>query len=140
MTRGPTRHVRAEGQAEAVRKKAAAYAQCNNAAVLEMLIGVLPDIAKEVAAPMGNIDKLTVISADGANELPKQVGSNVVQVLEMLKNTTGVDPQALAQRYTGSEEIATEAGGGALNGRSVAIPDERHGAPRRQRQPAATND
>ncbi len=94
-----------EAEAEAMRKKAAAYAQYNNAAVLEMLIGVLPDIAKEVAAPMGNIDKLTVISADGANELPKQVGSNVVQVLEMLKNTTGVDLQALAQRYTASEEI-----------------------------------
>ena len=89
-----------EAEAEAMQKKADAYSRYNNAAVLEMLIGVLPQMAREVATPMSNIDKLTVISADGANELPKQVGTNVVQVLEMLKNTTGVDLQALAQRYT----------------------------------------
>jgi hypothetical protein len=29
-----------------------------------------------------------------------QVGQNVVQVLEMLKNTTGIDLQSLAKKYT----------------------------------------
>ncbi len=95
-------------EAEAMHKKADAYGRYNQAAVLEMLVSVLPSIAKEVAAPMASIDKLTVISADGANELPKQVGTNVVQVLEMLKSTTGIDLQSLAARYTSTP--STEAG------------------------------
>ena len=90
-----------EAEAAAMQKRADAYSRYNQAAVLEMLVSVLPAVAREVAAPMANIDKLTVISADGANELPKQVGQNVVQVMEMLKNTTGIDLQTLAQKYSG---------------------------------------
>jgi len=99
----------AKGQAEAqaMHKKADAYARYNQAAVLEMLVSVLPEIAREVAAPLGAIDKLTVISADGANQLPRQVSDNVVQVIEMLKNATGVDLQHLLGRYAGQIEAAT---------------------------------
>ena len=81
-------------------KRAAAFARYNDAAVLQMMIEVLPKVAREVAAPMASIEKLTVVSTDGAGELPKQVTSNVVQTLELLKNTTGVDLQQLVERYT----------------------------------------
>lgn len=105
----------AKGQAEAkaMELRAESYSHYNQAAVLEMLVSVLPAMAREVAAPMGHIDKLTVISADGANALPKQVGTNVVQILEMLKNTTGVDLEALARRYT---EVEPQAVTGASAG------------------------
>jgi flotillin len=63
-----------------------------------MLIEVLPQIAKEVAAPIGAIDQLTVISTDGAGALPRQVTDNVVQTLSMLKTTTGLDLEALIKR------------------------------------------
>ena len=86
-------------EAEAMHKRADAYARYNQAAVLEMLIGVLPQIAKEVAAPMASIDKLTVVSTDGAGELPKNVTDNVVQVTELLKNTTGLDLQEIINRF-----------------------------------------
>lgn len=89
-----------EAEAEAMNKRAAAYARYNEAAVLEMLVSVLPAIAREIAAPMSSIDKLTVISTDGASDLPKQVNSNLVQVIEMLKNTTGVDIGNLLSKYT----------------------------------------
>ena len=93
----------ANGQAEAsaMEKKAEAFAQYNEAAVLQMLIEILPKVAAELAAPMGNIDKLTVISTDGAGELPRQVTNGLVQTLEMLKNTTGVDLEQLVQQYAG---------------------------------------
>ncbi|MCH1867914.1 flotillin family protein [Nocardioides sp. CFH 31398] len=78
-------------EAEAMDKRAEAFASYNDAAVLQMLIEVLPQIAKEVAAPIGAIDKLTVVSTDGAGALPKQVNENVVQTLEMLRNSTGLD-------------------------------------------------
>ncbi len=52
-----------------------------------------------VAAPMSSIDKLTVISTDGAGQLPKQVTSNIVQTMELMKNATGVDLEGLIQGY-----------------------------------------
>ena len=42
-------------------KKAEAYAKYNKAAVAEMMIKVLPDIAGKVAEPLGQIDKITII-------------------------------------------------------------------------------
>ena len=102
---------RGHAEAEAMEKRAAAFARYNDAAVLQMLIEVLPQIAKEVAAPMASIDKLTVVSTDGAGALPKQVTSNMVQVMELLKNTTGVDLESLLRTYTGrAEEKRSERG------------------------------
>jgi len=79
-------------------KRAEAFAHYNDAAVLQMLIEVLPQIAKEVAAPIGAIDQLTVVSTDGAGALPKQVTDNVVQTLSMLKTSTGLDLEQLIHR------------------------------------------
>ena len=90
-----------EAEAEAMNKRAAAYARYNDAAVLEMLVNVLPQVAREVALPMANIDKLTVVSTDGAGALPRQVNDNVLQTLELLKNTTGVDLASLVERVSG---------------------------------------
>lgn len=95
-----------QAEAEAMNKRADAYARYNEAAVLEMLISVLPQVAREVAQPMASIDKLTVVSTDGAAALPKQVNENIVQITELLKNTTGVDLAQLLQRYVGSDGSA----------------------------------
>ena len=85
-------------QAEAMDKRAAAFTHYNDAAVLQMLIEVLPQIAKEVAAPISAIDQLTVISTDGAGALPRQVTDNMVQTMSMLKASTGLDLENLIQR------------------------------------------
>ncbi len=92
-----------QAEAEAMDKRAAAFAHYNDAAVLQMLVEVLPQVAKEVAAPMGSIDKLTVVSTDGAGAMPKQVTNGVVQTMELLKNTTGIDLESLVRRYTNAE-------------------------------------
>lgn len=95
---------RGQAEAEAMNKRADAFARYNDAAVLQMLVEVLPQVAREVAAPMSAIDKLTVISTDGAGEMPKQVTSNIVQAMELIKNSTGVDLSRLVDRY--SDEAA----------------------------------
>ncbi|WP_183100036.1 flotillin family protein [Nocardioides pelophilus] len=84
-----------QAEAQAMDKRAEAFAHYNDAAVLQMLIEVLPQIAKEVAAPMSAIDNLTVLSTDGAGALPRQVVDNVAQTMQMLKTATGVDLQSL---------------------------------------------
>lgn len=93
-----------QAEAEAMTKRAEAFARYNEAAVLQMLVEVLPKVAHEVAAPIAAIDRLTVLSTDGAAALPKQVTDNLTQTLAMLKGATGLDLQALLQRYAGTEE------------------------------------
>ena len=87
-----------QAEAEAMDKRADAFAHYNDAAVLQMLIEVLPQIAKEVASPIAAIDQLTVLSTDGAGALPKQVTDNVTQTLQMLKTSTGLDLESLIHR------------------------------------------
>ncbi len=92
-----------EAEAEVMNKKAEAYARYTDAAVIEMLISKLPEIAGEVAGPMKAIDKLTVISTDGASAVSKQVTNGVVQSLQLLQDTTGVDLTKALARYTSND-------------------------------------
>ncbi|MCX6398664.1 MAG: SPFH domain-containing protein [Propionibacteriales bacterium] len=98
-----------QAEAEAMDKRAEAFANYNDAAVLQMLIEVLPLIAKEVAAPIAAIDQLTILSSDGAGALPRQVTDNVTQTLQMLKTTTGLDLETLIHRSV--ERAASGLGG-----------------------------
>lgn len=95
--------VRARGDAEAsaIRERADAFSEFGEAAVLEMLIRVLPDTVAKASEPMGNIDNLTVISTDGASKLPAEVANNVHQGVKMLADLTGVDIPALITRFAG---------------------------------------
>ncbi|MGG5260632.1 flotillin family protein [Phycicoccus avicenniae] len=93
-------------EAEAMNKRADAFARYNEAAVLQMLVEVLPQVARELAAPMASIDQLTVLSTDGAAALPKQVTDNLTQTMAMVKSTTGIDVQSLLQKYTGTDSVA----------------------------------
>lgn len=107
---------RGEAEAEAMNKRAEAFAHYNDAAVLQMLVEILPQIAAQVAAPMAGIDKLTVVSTDGAGQLPKQVTANIVETMELLKNTTGVDLESILQGYL---EKSTGAGSATVAGETV---------------------
>ncbi|GAA4896249.1 flotillin family protein [Tessaracoccus lubricantis] len=97
-----------QAEAEAMDKRAEAFAHYNEAAVLQMLIEVLPQMAEKVAAPLGNIDKLTVVSTDGASTLPRQVTDNVLQTMQMVKDTTGYDLTAVLDRMAGKTNGALD--------------------------------
>ncbi|MEW1759449.1 SPFH domain-containing protein [Streptomyces cyaneofuscatus] len=84
-------------EAEAMQKKADAFAQYGDAAVLQMLVEVLPDVVAKASEPLSAIDKLTVISTDGASQLARTVTDNVAQGVELLSSTTGVDVAQLLQ-------------------------------------------
>ena len=88
-------------EAESMQAKADAYANYNDAAILDLVSQMLPAMAREISAPMGNIDKLTVISSDGANQLPKNVADNLVQLLSRVSDTTGIDVASLMSGVAG---------------------------------------
>lgn len=93
---------RGAAEAEAMQKKANAFAQYGDAAVLQMLVEVLPHVVAKASEPLSAIDKLTVISTDGASQLSRTVTDNVAQGMELLSSTTGVDLAALLQNLKGA--------------------------------------
>ncbi|MGY0490123.1 flotillin family protein [Streptomyces sp. WG-D5] len=111
-------------EAEAMRKKADAFAQYGDAAVLQMLVEVLPQVVAKASEPLGAVDKMTVISTDGASQLSRTVADNVAQGVELLNSTTGVDLAELLKNITGggkgavpAPKTAEPAGAQPANGR-----------------------
>ena len=96
-----------QAEAEAMNKRAEAFKNYNDAAVLQMLVEILPEMAGKIAAPLGSIDKLTVVSTDGASQLPKQVTDTLTQTLQMVSDTTGFDLQALINRVGHKSDLPT---------------------------------
>ena len=86
---------RAESERDIKVAQASADKEANDAAVAEMMIKVLPDIAAKVAEPLGQIDKITIIGGgDGENGVGKVAGNVPVvmaKVFESMKEATGID-------------------------------------------------
>ena len=84
-------------EAEAMEKKAEAYEKYGQAAMMEMLVKVLPQMAEQVAKPLQSIDKVTMIdSGDTANgsgvgQMGGYVPSVLAKTIESIKETTGFD-------------------------------------------------
>lgn len=89
-----------QSEAEALQRKAEAFAQFNEAAVLDLLVRMLPQVVAAASDPIRGIDKLTVISTDGASSLTKSVASNVAQGLQLGTDLTGIDLPALLARLS----------------------------------------
>lgn len=81
------------GKAEAMKQKAEAYKQYNDAAVAEMMIKVLPEIARSVAQPLSSIDKVSIIGGDasGVSGVSGNVPVLMAQTMEAMKEATGID-------------------------------------------------
>lgn len=87
--------IRAKGlaEAEAMEKRAEAYQKYNKAAMAEMLIQVLPEIAGRIAEPLSQIDKITIIGGDGSgmDAVASNVPTVMAKLFESMKQTVGID-------------------------------------------------
>lgn len=84
-----------EAEALAMDRKAEAYKKYNNAAVIQMLVGVLPQVAENVAKPISSINEVKVYSGGGSDSGVTTMSGNVPvaikQVFDVIKSATGVD-------------------------------------------------
>lgn len=103
---------RGEAEAEAMQKKAQAYQQYGEAAVVDIVANTLPKVVAEAAAPMSQIDQMTVLSTDGASHTARSVASTVAQGSEMLKALFGVDLADLVQNFTAQPNGGNGGNGG----------------------------
>src|SRR6266540_3037857 len=93
---------RGQAEAEAMRRKAESFAEYGQAAVLDLLVRVLPQVVEAASRPMSGIDKMTVISTDGAASLSRSVAANVAQGLQLGSDLTGIDLAKLLARLGGT--------------------------------------
>ena len=80
--------------AKAMMKKAEAWRMYNNAAIAEIVVDKLPQIAEKVANPLNKVEKVIMIGGSngaGFSNLTKDIAGTVATVPEVLKNITGFD-------------------------------------------------
>ena len=85
-----------EAEAQAMDKKAEAYKKYNNAAVMQMMIEVLPQVVENVAKPIASIKDVHVYSGGqdtgaGVAAMSGGVPVAIKQAFDVLKSATGVD-------------------------------------------------
>lgn len=93
---------KAIAEAEGIEKKAEAMAKMGEAAVLEMYFKALPEVVKNAAMPLSNVDKITMYGDGNSTKLMKDVMGTVVQITDGLKESTGVDLQSVLSGFLGA--------------------------------------
>lgn len=82
---------KAVAEAEGIEKKAEAMKLYGEAAVLEMYFKALPEVVKNAAIPLSNVDKITMYGDGNTTRLTRDVMTTVTQVTDGLKESTGID-------------------------------------------------
>jgi flotillin len=98
-------------EAEAKQKIAEAFEQYGKAAMLDMILKMLPEYAKQVASPLSNIDKITIVdtgSSDangGANKVTGYATNLMATLQESLKASSGIDVKELLENISGKGNV-----------------------------------
>lgn len=98
-------------EAEAKRKIAEAFEMYGQAATLDMIVNMLPEYAKQIAAPLGNINKITVVDTGGgegggANRVTSYATNLMASLQETLKESSGIDVKEMLENLTGKSDYA----------------------------------
>lgn len=98
---------KALAEAEGIDKKAEAMKKYGEAAIVEMVMGALPEIAKNVAEPLSKVDKITMYGEGNSAKLLGDIVSGTTQVTEGLTAGMGIDIKSLIAGALGAK-LATK--------------------------------
>jgi flotillin len=94
-----------KAEADAMRQKAAAWKEYTDAALAEMVIRQLPELAKAVSEPLAKVDKIVMVGdANGVPKLTGQVASVLAQLPAVVESLTGLNLADLLKRNKGKDE------------------------------------
>jgi len=102
--------IQAQGtsEAEAMMRKADAWQNYNQAAIVQQLVDSLPEVASAISAPLAKTEKIVIIGGGdggaGASKVTGDVTSIMAQLPEALEALTGID---LVETIKGLPGIAT---------------------------------
>jgi flotillin len=91
-----------EAEAKAMNVKAEAYQEFNQAAIADKLISSMPEVVKALAAPLANVDKITVIStggdAAGMNKITGDITKMAAQIPALFETLSGMPMSELMSK------------------------------------------
>jgi flotillin len=92
-----------EAEAKAMNVKAEAYQEYNQAAVVDKLIGNMPEIVKALAAPLANVDKITIVSTGngdsaGMHKITGDVAAMAAQIPALFETLSGMQLSELLSK------------------------------------------
>jgi flotillin len=97
--------IEAQGKAtaEAMRVKADSFKQYNEAAVIEMIIRILPEVAGKISEPLSKTEKMVIINSGngvggGASKLTGDVTQIVAQLPPVIESLTGIKFEKLLEQ------------------------------------------
>ncbi len=94
-----------EAEAKAMNVKAEAYQEWNQAAVVDKLITGLPEVVRAMAAPLANVDKITIIStgdgdSSGLSKITGDMTKIAAQVPVLFETLSGMQMSDLLGKVT----------------------------------------
>ena len=103
--------IRAKGmaEAEAIEKKAEAQRKMGEASVLEMYLTALPEVVRNAAAPLAQTDKIVMYGDGNSTKLVQDVMTSASQIMDGMKESTGIDLAALLTGMVGGKLAAQPA-------------------------------
>jgi flotillin len=97
--------IEAQGKAtaEAMRVKAESFKQYNEAAVIEMIVRVLPEVAGKISEPLSKTEKMVIINSGngpggGASKLTGDVTTIISQLPPVIESLTGMKFEKLLEQ------------------------------------------
>ncbi len=95
--------LKALAEAEGIDKKAEAMKKYGEAAMVEMIMKALPEIAKNVAEPLTKVDKITMYGDGNNTKLISDIVNTTTQVSEGLTQSMGIDLKSLLSAFVGGK-------------------------------------
>ena len=97
---------KALAEAEGINKKAEAMEKYGQAAVIEMVMNALPEIAKNVAEPLSKVDRITMYGDGNSAKLLQDIINGTTQVTEGIAQGMGIDIKAMLSGMLGGKIAA----------------------------------
>lgn len=94
---------KALAEAEGIDKKAEAMKKYGEAAVIEMVMQALPEIARHVAEPLSKVDKITMYGEGNSAKLLEDIITGTTQVTEGITQGMGIDVKSLIAGMLGGK-------------------------------------
>ena len=94
--------LKGKAEADAIERKAMAMQKYGEAAMLEMVVDKLPDVAKAIGEPLAQTEKILLFGEGAATGLTRDMTGSMMQTFEAMKSAVGVDiPRMLKDVTTG---------------------------------------
>lgn len=99
--------IRLKGEAEAIgiEKKAEAQKKMGEASVIEMIMNALPEMTAAAAAPLSQVDSITMYGDGNGAKMVGDITTSVSKVIAGVKDATGVDIASLIAGYMSGKTL-----------------------------------